>query len=164
MNTKRNIVLLGLLAFALTLSGCYFSRTTIRTTDGKDYKIYGDDELICESSQDCKIGQRGAPHTMELKAVKGNTVVGRTTIKREITTASVMWGVVSYFTTLFVYQAYPDNVYIPIDYSSEMVSRTVRETGGNDWNTSPYKSQGSAWDRPGYEPNAEEYNAPAEEY
>ena len=44
MNTKRNIVLLGLLAFALTLSGCYFSRTTIRTTDGKDYKMTPSDK------------------------------------------------------------------------------------------------------------------------
>jgi hypothetical protein len=164
VNAKNNIVLLGTLAFALTLSGCYLNRTTISTTDGRDYKIYGDGELLCESSQDCKIAQRGTPHTMELKAVKGNTVVGRTSIKREITTASVMWGFCTYFITLYLYQAYPDNVFIPIDYSSEIVSRTVRETGGNDWNTSPYKSQGSAWDRPGYEPSAEEYNAPAEEY
>lgn len=155
-----------MLAFALSLSGCYLNRTTISVTDGRDYKIYGDGELLCESSQDCKIAQRGTPRTMELEAVKGNTVVGRTSIKREITTASVMWGFFTYFTTLYLYQAYPDNVFIPIDYDNEIVNRKVRETGGSDWNTSPYKAQGSSWDNSpgGYDSGADDYNAPADEY
>lgn len=166
MNSKRNIVLLGMLAFALTLSGCYLNRTTISATDGRDYKIYGNGELLCESSQDCKIPQRGAPHTMELEAVKGNTVVGRTSIKREITTASIMWGFCTYFITLYLYQAYPDNVFIPIDYNNELVNRKVRERGGSDWDASPYSTQGSSWDNSpgGYNSGAEDYNAPADEY
>ena len=166
MNAKRKTALLGLLALALALSGCYLNRTAIATTDGRsDYKIYGDGELLCESSYDCKIPQRGAPHTMELEAVKGNTVVGRTTIKREITTSSILWGFCTYFITLYIYQAYPDNVFIPIDYNNEIVNRKVRETStGSNWETSPYKSQGSSWDAPPGNYGPEDYDAPAEEY
>jgi len=140
-------------AIALSLSGCYLSRTTITTTDGRSYKIYGNGELLCEDSQDCKIGQRGTPNTLELEAVKNGTTVGKKTIKREITTASIVWGFYTYFSSLYLYQAYPDKVYIPIDYGNQGVSDLVRtERNTNDWNTSPYKSKGSVWDSPDEEP------------
>ena len=132
----------------LSLSGCYLSRTTIATTDGRDYQIYGNGVLICENSTDCKIGQRGTPNTLDLEAVKGGTVVGKKTIKREITTASVMWGFFTYFTTLFLYQAYPDNVYIPIDYSNGNGDMVRIDNRSNDWNTSPYQRQSGSWDAP----------------
>ena len=149
MKKTKNISLLFVSLLALTLTGCYLSRTSISTTDGHDYQIYGNGVLLCESSTDCKIGQRGTPNTLDLEAVKGGTVVGRKTIKREITTASVFWGFFTYFTTLYIYQAYPDNVYIPIDYSNANVANMVQRTGStNTWNTSPYKSQGSSWDDP----------------
>jgi len=161
--TVRNIALLGLLAMASALSGCYMGRTTITTTDGRDYKIYGDGELLCESTSDCTIPQRGTPHTIELEAVKGNTVVGKTTISREITTSSIAWGFITYFVSLYVYQAYPDHVYIPLDYNNEILNRKLSESGGGDWNVSPLESKGSAWDAPMSMP-VDDYDAPADEY
>ena len=149
MKATKNIRALILALLCFSLSGCYLSRTTIATTDGRDYKIYGNGVLLCENSTNCKIGQRGTPNNLELEAVKGSTVVGKTTIKREITSASVFWGFFTYFITLYIYQAYPDNVYIPIDYSNSAVSNMVKTSASaNDWSTSPYKSQGSAWDTP----------------
>ena len=150
MKAAKIIKLFFASALVLSLSGCYLSRTTIATTDGRDYQVYGNGILICENSTDCKIGQRGTPNTLELEAVKGGAVVGKKTIKREITTASVMWGFFTYFTTLFLYQAYPDNVYIPIDYNNGAVSDLVRidNNRSNDWNTSPYQRQSGSWDAP----------------
>ena len=47
-----------------------------------------------------------------------------------------------------------------------IVNRKVRETGGSDWDASPYSTQGSSWDSApgGYNSGAEDYNAPADEY
>ncbi len=148
----RTISIIGLSVLTLALSGCYLSRTHIHTTDGKSYQIYGDGILLCEDSQDCNIPQRGTPHTLELEAVKNGNVVGRTTTKREITTASVFWGFLTYFVTLYVYEAYPDDVYIPLDYSNPMVNEQIKNSnsgfsGGDSWNTSPFQSGGSAWDK-----------------
>lgn len=148
----RIIPIIGLSVISLALSGCYFSRTHIHTTDGKSYQIYGDGILLCEDSQDCHIPQRGTPHTLELEAVKNGNVVGRTTTKREITTASVFWGFLTYFVTLYVYEAYPDDVYIPLDYSNPVVNEQLKYnnnngfSGGDSWNASPFQSGGSAWD------------------
>jgi hypothetical protein len=144
--------IIGISVFALALSGCYFSRTHVHTTDGKSYQIYGDGVLLCEDSQDCHIPKRGTPHTLELEAVKNGNVVGRTSTKREITTSSVFWGFFTYFVTLYVYQAYPDDVYIPLDYSNPVVNEQARYNnnggfaGGDTWNSSPFQSGGSAWD------------------
>lgn len=136
---------------ALSLSGCYLSQTKIQTTDGKSYQIYGDGILLCDDSQDCKIPQRGSPHTLELEVVKNGNVVGRTTIKREITTASVFWGFLTYFVTLYVYEAYPDEVYIPLDYSNPILNEQRKYNGngfagGDAWNASPFDAGGSSWD------------------
>lgn len=136
---------------ALSLSGCYLSQTKIQTTDGKSYQIYGDGILLCDDSQDCKIPQRGSPHTLELEVVKNGNVVGRTTIKREITTASVFWGFFTYFVSLYVYEAYPDEVYIPLDYSNPILNEQRKYNGngfagGDAWNASPFDAGGSSWD------------------
>ncbi len=143
---------------ALSLSGCYLSQTHIQTTDGRSYQVYGDGILLCEDSQDCKIPQRGTPHTLELEAVKNGNVVGRTSIQREITTSSILWGFLTYFVTLYVYEAYPDQVYIPLDYSNPIVNEQGKYNGGfaggDAWNTSPFQSNGSAWDNGTNEPKA----------
>lgn len=143
---------------ALSLSGCYFSRTSIHTTDGGSYQIYGNGELLCEDSQDCKIQQRGAPRTLELEAVKNGNVVGKTTTKREITTASVVWGFFTYFVTLYVYEAYPDEVFIPLDYSNPTVNAQLQYNngfaGGDAWNNSPFESRGSSWNNGEGQPQA----------
>ena len=135
---------------ALSLSGCYLSQTKIQTTDGRSYQIYGDGILLCDDSQDCKIPQRGSPHTLELEAVKNGNVVGRTTIKREITTASIFWGFITYFVSLYVYEAYPDEVYIPLDYSNPILNEQGKYNngfaGGDAWNASPFDAGGSSWD------------------
>ena len=140
---------------ALTLSGCYMSQTHISVADGRSYKVYGNGVLLCEDSQDCKIGQRGTPNTLELEAVSNGKVVGRTSTKREITGASVFWGFFTYFITLYVYQAYPDNVYIPIDYSRgdpRDSQSSGDKWGASDWDKSPYSS-GGTWG--GAEPESE---------
>ncbi|MBR4785189.1 MAG: hypothetical protein IK012_08050 [Fibrobacter sp.] len=131
---------------ALSLSGCYLSRTHLHTTDGQSYQIYGNGVLLCEDSQDCSITQHGVPHRIELEAVKNGTVVGKKTIRRQITTESFLWGFATYFTSLYIYQAYPKNVYIPVDYNNEIVNGAITETKTVDWSKSPFENGNSAWD------------------
>lgn len=131
---------------AFSLSGCYLSRTHLHTTDGKSYEIYGNGVLLCEDSQDCSIAQCGTPYIMELEAVKNGTVVGKKTIRRHITAESVLWGFATYFTSLYLYQAYPKNVNIPIDNNSDGVAdSSASGTQAFDWNRSPFENENSSW-------------------
>ena len=141
----RIVTLLAISAFALSLRGCYLSRTHLHTTDGRSYEIYGDGVLLCEDSQDCSIPQCGTPHRMELEAVKNGTVVGRTTIRRRITSETILWGFATYFTSLYLYQAYPKNVNIPIDYNSDAANNGLNSANTFDWNKSPFE-QDNTWD------------------
>jgi len=159
---KFSVFIIPVLAFSL--SGCYFGRTQIQTTDGRSYQIYGDGELLCEDSQDCKIQQRGTPHTLELEAVKNGQVVGKTTTKREITTASIFWMFCTGYVSLYFYQAYPDDVYIPLDYSNPAVNEKLQNSsggfaGGDSWSKSPFETGGSSWDNGNGDPTAGEPRA-----
>lgn len=145
---------------ALSLSGCYLSRTHLHTTDGKSYQIYADGALLCEDSEDCTISQNGPPHRMELEAVKNGTVVGKTTIRRRITTESILWGFATYFTSLYIYQAYPKNVYIPVNYNSETENQELRGAPKVDWNKSPFNSD-DAWEMDNSQPAQVQKQAPA---
>ena len=135
-----------LVAFsAAMLSGCYFGRSTIRASDGR---------YVCSTDEDCSIGTRGAMGKTLFEAQKGETVVGQDIVAREITFASVIWMPFTYCLSLFVYQAYPDEIVIPVDQDKVPLA-------GNSWQaeSSPVPSAsskttnttgGSVWDKPIY--------------
>ena len=141
---------------ATMLSGCYFGRSTIRTTDGGTYDIYADGRYLCSTDEDCSISTRGGMGKTLFEAQKGETVVGQDIVSREITFASVIWMPFTYCLSLFVYQAYPDEIVIPIDPA------LVPANSGNSWQaeSSPTPSAtttrttqstgGSVWDKPIY--------------
>ena len=140
---------------AATLSGCYFGRSTIRAADGGNYDIYADGRYICSTGDECSISTRGAMGKTLFEAQKGETVVGQDIVSREITLATVLWMPFTYCLSLFIYQAYPDEIVIPVDQS------VLPVTQGNPWRSEsspqPAASSGSSnasgssvWDRPIY--------------
>ena len=157
MKSASRFIGAACLATSLCLCGCFFSQTKIMAADGRNYEVYGNGALLCESSQDCKISQRGSPHTLDLELVKNGKIVGSKSIRREMTTASVLWGFCTYFTSLYLYQAYPDEVFIPINYRN--YSETESPSGQkSSWDTSPLSESESVWDK-GPSPSNSEANA-----
>ena len=144
-----------LVAFtAAMLSGCYFGRSTIRTSDGGNYDIYADGRYICSTDGDCSITTRGAFGNTLFEAQKGETVVGQRSLSRDVTFASVIWMPFTYCLSLFIYQAYPDEIVIPVDQDKVPLA-------GNSWQTesssvpsgssgATHTTGGSAWDKPIY--------------
>ena len=145
-----------LVAFAAAmLSGCYFGRSTIRASDGGNYDIYADGRYLCSTDDgECSVSTRGAMGKTLFEAQKGETVVGQDIVSREVTFASVIWMPFTYCLSLFVYQAYPDEIVIPVDQDKVPLA-------GNSWQaeSSPVPSAsskttnttgGSVWDKPIY--------------
>lgn len=146
-------IVLVALATAM-LSGCYFGRTAIRVSDGGNYDIYADGRYICSTDEECSVTTRGAMGKTLFEAQKGETVVGQDIVSREITFASVIWMPFTYFLSLFLYQAYPDVIVIPVEQEKVPLA-------GNTWQpeSSPVPSSssgtsattgGSVWDKPIY--------------
>lgn len=152
MNFRR-IAYLAIFALMLPLTGCFAGRSHIHATDGRSYQVYADGALICEDSQECKIGTRGTPKRLELELVKNGRVVGSKTVNREITGASIFWGFFTYFTSLYLYQAYPNDIYIPINYNNER-NYSNSENNSASWDDTPYKNAGSVWDKSPSTPDA----------
>ena len=146
MKSASRFIGAACLATSLCLCGCFFSKTKIMATDSRSYEVYGNGALLCEDSQDCRIPQRGSPSTLDLELVKNGKVIGHTTVRREITTASVLWGFCTYFTSLYLYQAYPSEVFVPINYSvySPEDNSNSRKSS---WDTSPLTESESVWDK-----------------
>ena len=89
-----------------------------------------------------------------MTSAKGETVVGQDIVPREITAASVLWMPFTYFLSLFLYQAYPDEIVIPVDPS--MAPMTGDAWGAKSAPVPSAASQttnttgGSVWDKPIY--------------
>lgn len=136
------------------LSGCYFGRTTIRTTDDGIYDIYADGRYLCSTDEECSITTRGAMGKTVFEAQKGETVVGQDVVSREVTAATFLWMPFTYFLSVFLYQAYPDEIVIPVDPSvvpmasdswsaksapvPSATSQTTNTTGGSVWDKPIY--------------------------
>ena len=135
------------------LSGCYFGRTAIRTSDGGSYDIYADGRYICSTDDDCYVTTRGAMGKTMFEAQRGETVVGQDVVSREVTAATFLWMPFTYFLSLFLYQAYPDEIVIPVDPSK---SPAGSSWGVNSASASSATSEsanttgGSVWDKPIY--------------
>ena len=151
----ERICRITLVAFtAAMLSGCYFGRSTIRASDGGNYDIYADGVYLCSTDEDCSVTTRGAFGNTLFEAQKGETVAGQRSVSRDVTFASVIWMPFTYCLSLFIYQAYPDEIVIPIDQDRVPVVQ------GSAWQTdsspsaassgSSNASGGSVWDRPIY--------------
>jgi hypothetical protein len=136
------------------LSGCYFGRTAIRTSDGGTYDIYADGRYLCSTDEECSITTRGAMGKTVFEAQKGETVVGQDVVSREVTAATFLWMPFTYFLSVFLYQAYPDEIVIPVDPSvvpmasdswgaksapvPSATSQTTNTTGGSVWDKPIY--------------------------
>lgn len=132
--------------FTAMLAGCYFGRSTIRASDGGTYDVYADGRYICSTDEECSVTTRGAWGKVLFEAQKGSHVVGHDIVSREITAASVLWMPFTYFLSLFVYQAYPDEIVIPIDSSAIPVQQPTWQSESSE-NSSV---GGSVWEKPIY--------------
>ena len=145
-----------LVAFvAAMLSGCYFGRSNIRTSDGGNYDIYVDGRYLCSTDEDCSITTRGAFGNTLFEAQKGNRVVGQRNVSRDVTAASILWMPFTCYLSIFVYQAYPAEIVIPIydDVKPEPTRNAWREETSENPSTSTEESNTSgvsAWEKPIY--------------
>lgn len=136
------------------LSGCYFGRSAIRTSDGGSYDIYADGRYICSTDEDCSITTRGGIGKTVFEAQRGDVVVGQNIVSREITFASVIWMPFTYCLSLFVYQAYPDEIVIPVNQdkvpltSNSWQAESTPVPSSSSGTTST--TGGSVWDKPIY--------------
>ena len=132
------------------LSGCYFGRSSIRTSDGGTYDIYNNGRYICSTDGDCSVTTRGAFGSTIFEAQKNGTTVGERSISRDITLASVLWMPFTYCLSIFIYQAYPDEIVIPVDAGK------IPRSEGSPWRESEQETPasgnagGSVWERPIY--------------
>lgn len=148
---------LVLLITALSLTGCFFGRSKIVVSDGGNYDIYANDQYVCSTKKsDCSLQQRGTSDPVRLEAVKDGTVYGETTTSRSITVASILWAPFTYYSSLFLYKAYPDEIYIYVgdrDRHKEGGVERYKNSDG-EWKTEENtsgSSSGSVWDKPLFE-------------
>lgn len=134
-----------LLLLTISLNGCFFGRSKIVVSDGGSYDIYADESYVCSTGRgDCYLAKRGTSSPVHLKAVHKDVVAGETQISRSITVASVIWAPFTYYSSLFLYQAYPDEIYIYVGEPDENGSGAKWLSEQDD---AP-KESGSVWDKP----------------
>ena len=144
MKLRKSAVTIASVVIISILSGCYFGQTHIHSNAPGQFEVYGNGELLCENGQyDCKISQRGGPQTLELVVVKDDVAIGHTQIKREITAASVFWMFFTYFTSLYLYQAYPDEAFIFVDDTKIKKTSSFGNNGSSNWDKSPFSASDS---------------------
>ncbi len=86
-----------------------------------------------------------------VEAKDGNLVLGQVSMSRSITAGSVFLAFFTYFTSLYWYEAYPDEITIPINISAGL----RKKVNNNSWDA-PYKDSEdsetgtatSQWDQP----------------
>lgn len=142
------------LLLVLPLTGCFFGRSKIVVSDGGNYDVYANDEYICSTrNDDCSLPQRGGTAPVHLQAVKDGVVAGETDASRSITAASILWAPFTYYTSLFIYKAYPDEIYIYVDDREQFRDRFENRYGGSDTmqkqeDASSRSDGGSVWEKP----------------
>lgn len=135
---------------ALPLTGCYFGRSKIVVSDGGSYEIYANESYVCSTSNsDCSLTKRGGSGEVQLRAVKNGEVAGETYVSRSITAASVIWAPFTYYTSLFIYKAYPDEIYIYVG-DRERYNLSTENGGPSIWRDTEHSqsNEGSVWDKP----------------
>jgi len=127
-----------LILVALLCAGCSTSR--IRASDGGDHAIYVDD--VYKADGEAFIGQTGPDHTAIIEARDGDRIVGSIAVQRQMGVGSVVLGFFTYFTSLYWYRHYPDEIVIPIKPTSLPQDSVKTQT----WDKP--LSGPSAWEKP----------------
>lgn len=134
---------LFLATLSLGLTGCFSGRTSVVATQyaSEPYDLYLNGNLVCKlgSDDDCSFQTRGTRAGGVLEAYLNGHRVGSIQIHRTMSFASLLWAVPTYTLSLWLYQAYPDEIEIPID---SYVMKATYEDGNSG------ESAVSVWDRP----------------
>ena len=140
MNTKFLSFLL-LATASISLTGCFSGRTSVTAShyDSRPYDIYLNGRQICRmsSDDDCSFQTRGTRAGGQLEAYLDGQRVGSIEVHRSISIATLLWAIPTYTAALWLYQAYPDEIEIPID------TYLIRNN-----NNSSNGETTSVWDRP----------------
>ena len=133
------------------LTGCYFGRSEIKASDGGIYDIYADSRYVCSTNGDCSVTTRGVMGNVSFRAQTGDKVVGHSSVPREVTVGSILWMPFTYCLSLFLYQALPDVIVIPIDEPSAPVPYAPKwKSEEPDASVSSDDAGGSIWEKPLY--------------
>lgn len=87
------------------------------------------------------------------EAQKGETVVGQEVVSRDVTAATVLWMPFTYFLSIFLYQAYPDEIVIPVDPNMAPAGSSWGVQSATDPSATSETTNatgGSVWDKPIY--------------
>jgi len=122
----------------LTLSGCFTGQTSITASQytSKPYQIYINGKQYCQmsSGNDCTIQTRGTYNEIYIEAFLDGEKVGDLRTSRHVTLASILWMPFTYWSSYWLYRAFPEDIEIQIN------DRALRETLP--------EGQVSVWDRP----------------
>ncbi|SHK70350.1 hypothetical protein [Fibrobacter sp. UWB12] len=115
----RVLPILLLTSMSLNLTGCFSGRTNIVATQyaSRPYDIYLNGYLVCKmgNDDDCSFQTRGTRAGGILEAYLDGQRVGSIEVHRSMSFATLLWALPTYTLSLWLYQAYPDEIEIPID-------------------------------------------------
>jgi hypothetical protein len=141
MKTKVLPTLL-LATLSLGMTGCFSGRTSVVASHyaSKPYDIYLNGYFVCKmgGDYDCSFQTRGTTAGGILEAYLDDQRVGSIEVHRSMSFLSLLWAIPTYTLSLWLYQAYPDEIEIPID--------TYVKRPSNSSETS--ETSVSVWDRP----------------
>ncbi|SIO01764.1 hypothetical protein SAMN05720758_1032 [Fibrobacter sp. UWB11] len=104
---------------SLNLTGCFSGRTNVVATQyaSRPYDIYLNGNLVCKmgNDDDCSFQTRGTRAGGILEAYLDGQRVGSIEVHRSMSFATLLWALPTYTLSLWLYQAYPDEIEIPID-------------------------------------------------
>lgn len=85
-----------------------------------------------------------------MEAVQGEEVVGTETVERSITLASILWMPFTYYTSIFLYRAYPDEIEINVVKDRTLPLKGKPAAVWKDEDLSAPRNNGSVWEKPLY--------------
>ena len=116
---RKTASILLIASVSLSLTGCFAGRSSVTASRyaTRPYDVYLNGNHVCKlgADDDCSFQTRGTRAGGVLEAQLDGRVVGSTNIHREITMLSILFSPVTYFTSIWLYRAYPDEIEIPID-------------------------------------------------
>ena len=138
----RIVSILLLAAVSVNLTGCFAGRTKVIASQyaSRPYDIYLDGKPVCRmgDDEDCTFQTRGTRAGGQLEAFLDGQRVGSIEVHRSMSFMSILFAPFTYTLSLWLYQAYPDEIEIPIDnYMMRYSTNNNNENSGI-----------SVWDRP----------------
>jgi len=156
---KKILTIFVVAIFSMSMTGCFSGRTNVVASSysSEPYDIYLNGKLLCSLGDDeeCTFQTRGTRAGGRLEARLNDQKVGSIRIHRSITPLTVLWTFI-FIPSIWLYQAYPDEIEIPIDKRDLQRAKMGKAEFGSSTTSE------SVWDKPAATPSYEEQETPKE--